>query len=119
MDMLLTLSSSMTCAHGGPAISIPAPLPPRLFAGGVPVLTMANQVAIPACPLMAVPNNNHSSGAQHTVVAPFCIHASAVRGASRVSSQGVPLLLADSQVMAVPSSAPLLLKPSQFRVQGQ
>jgi hypothetical protein len=119
MGMLLTFSARMSCAHGGPAVTIPAPLPPRLFAGGVPVLTTANQVVIPACPLMAVPNSNQVSGAQYTVVAPFCVQAVSVLGASRVSSQGAPLLLADSQVMAVPSNAPLLLVPSQFHVQGQ
>ncbi|HEX4382846.1 MAG TPA: hypothetical protein VH083_07850 [Myxococcales bacterium] len=119
MGALLTFGSGMTCAHGGLAIAIPAPLPPRLFARGVPVLTMANQVVIPACPVMAVPKSNQLSGAQYTVVAPFCVQAASVLGASRVSSQGAPVLLADSQVMAVPSNAPLLLTPSQFRVQGQ
>jgi hypothetical protein len=48
-----------------------------------------------------------------------CLTAQFTTAATRVMSNGQPLLLVDSQAITVPNGVPVLFIPSQTRVLGQ
>lgn len=102
---LVTVTTTAMCAHGGTAK--PTAPNPRVTAQGQPTVTIAAPYVIAGCPF--------TNG---TTPQP-CVTAQFTTAATRVLSNGQPLLLIDSQAVTVPNGVPLILVPSQTRVIAQ
>jgi hypothetical protein len=100
---LLHAGATVTCFHAGPAQPL-APNP-RVTVMGMPTVTLAATYSVAACGLpLAVPG------------ALPCATANFVTAATRVTSNGQPLLLFDSQASCIPTGTPLLIAATQTRV---
>ena len=102
---LLHLGATVTCAHGGQAQ--PTAVSPRVMVSGQPVVTLSAPYVIAGCPFPPPP----------AAIGP-CVTAQFVMGATRVMSEGVPVLLLDSQAICVPTGTPLIIAVTQPRVTG-
>jgi hypothetical protein len=101
---LLHVGAPVTCVHGGQAQpSVPNP---RVLVSSQPTVTMAAPYLVAGC-LFNV------SGAPSP-----CVTAQWVSAALRISSNGQPLLLLDSQAACVPNGTPVLIAGTQIRVTG-
>jgi hypothetical protein len=100
---LIHVGASVLCAHGGQAQAT-APNP-RVAVSGQPSVTMAAPWLVAGC---ALPPPTAANGP--------CISAQFVTAATRVTSNGQPLLLFDSQAICAPTGTPLLIVASQTRV---
>ena len=100
---VLHVGASVLCAHGGQA-QASAPNP-RVTVSGQPSVTLPAPWLIAGCALPPPPAANGP-----------CITAQFVSAATRVTSNGQPLLLFDSQAICVPTGTPLLVVGSQTRV---
>lgn len=100
---LLHAGAMVTCMHSG--LAQPTVVNLRVKVSGQPVVTQTSAYAISACSLT-------SSGG------PFCASAQWVTTASRVKSNGMPLLLQDSQAVCTPTGTGLLIQTTQVRVKG-
>jgi hypothetical protein len=100
---LLHIGATVLCAHGGQAQpSVPNP---RLLVSGQPTVTMAAPYVVAGCPF--------------NVGAPSpCVSAQWVVAATRITSNGQPLLLMDSQAICAPNGTPLVAVIAQIRVTG-
>jgi len=101
---LLHVGATVLCAHGGQAQ--PTVPNPRVTVSGQPTVTMAAPYVVAGC-LFNV------SG----VPVP-CVTGQWVTAATRLTSNGQPLLLLDSQAICVPNGTPLLIVATQPRVTG-
>jgi hypothetical protein len=101
---LLHVGATVLCPHGGQAQ--PTTPNPRVMVNGTPTVTMAAPYAVAGCPF-------NVSG-----VPTPCVTATWVRAATRVLSNGQPLVLLDSQSVTVPNGVPLVPGASQTRVIG-
>jgi hypothetical protein len=99
---LLHVGATVVCAHGGQAQ--PTAPNPRVTVTGTPTVTMAGPYAVAGCPF-----------APGGVPTP-CVTATWVRAATRVFSNGQPLVLLDSQAVTVPNAVPLVPGAAQSRV---
>jgi hypothetical protein len=99
---LLHVGAQVQCAHGGQAQ--PTAPNPRVTVSGQPTVTMAAPYAIAGCPF-------NVSGSPVP-----CVTAQWVTAATRVTSNGQPLLLLDSQAVCAPNGTPLLILMTQTRV---
>jgi hypothetical protein len=102
---LLHVGATVVCAHGGQAQ--PTVPNPRVTVMGQPTVTMAAPYVVAGCPFPPPPNGNGP-----------CVSAQWVTAALRVTSNGQPLLLLDSQAVCVPTGTPLLPTVTQTRVTG-
>lgn len=102
---LLHAGATVLCAHAGQAQ--PTVPNPRVTVSGMPTVAMTGPYAIAGCTFPAM-----SSGA------PPCATAQWTTAATRVTSNGQPLLLIDSQATCVPTGTPLLILGTQTRVSG-
>lgn len=102
---LLHLGATVMCTHAGQAL--PTAPNPRVTVSGQPTVTLATPYTVAGCTFPAM-----SSGA------PPCVTASWVTGATRVFSNGQPVLLLDSQAICAPTGTPLLITVTQVRVTG-
>ena len=102
---LLHQGATVLCAHGGQAQ--PMVPNPRVLVGGMPTVTMAGPYMVGGCALPPPPAANGP-----------CIVANWVMGAVRVTSNGQPLLLMDSQAICAPTGTPLVPVVAQTRVTG-
>ena len=100
---LLHQGATVLCAHAGQAAPITPN--PRVIVSGQPTATLATPYGIVGCALTGTPN-------------PPCATAQWVRGAARVLSGGIPVLLMDSQAVCTPTGTPLLPLVAQPRVIG-
>ena len=100
---ILHLGATVLCAHGGQAQ--PTVVQPRLRVAGQPVTTQPAPYVIAGCALTP------SGG-------PFCVTAQFVAGATRVRSNGLPLLLQDSPSVATATGTPLAVVSTQIRVRA-
>lgn len=92
------------CAHGGQAQ--PTTPNPRVTVSGQPTVTMTPPYGIAGCPFS-------------TPGGPMpCVTAQWVSAATRLTSDGQPLLLLDSQAICVPNGTPLMITVTQTRVMG-
>jgi hypothetical protein len=98
---ILHLGATITCAHGGQAQ--PAAPNPRVLVSGQPVVTLATTYVVAGCPFVPPGGNGP------------CVTAQFVSSATRVTSNGQPLLLQDSQSVCAPTGTPLLPLVSQTR----
>lgn len=100
----LHVGATVICAHGGQAQ--PTAPNPRVLVGGQPTVTMAAPYVVAGC-AFAPPSGNGP-----------CVTAQWVTAATRVMSNGQPLLLQDSQSVCAPTGTPLTIVVTQVRVKG-
>lgn len=100
---LIHVGASVLCSHGGQAQAT-APNP-RVTVSGQPSVTMPAPWLVAGC---ALPPPTAANGP--------CVSAQFVTAATRVTSNGQPLLLFDSQAICAPTGTPLLIVASQTRV---
>ena len=101
---LLHLGATVQCVHAGQAQ--PTAPNPRVLVNGQPIVTQPAPYAIAGCPF-------NVSGAPVP-----CVTAQWVSGATRVMSNGAPVLLLDSQAICTPNGTPLIIAVTQTRVTG-
>ena len=100
---LVHVGATVTCAHGGQAQ--PTVPNPRVIVNGTPTVTLAAPYVVAGCALPPPPAANGP-----------CVTAPWVTASLRVLAGGVmPVLVFDSQAVAVPSGAPLLSLTAQTR----
>jgi hypothetical protein len=99
---LIHVGANVLCAHGGQAQAT-APNP-RVTLSGQPSVTLPAPWLVAGC---ALPPPTAANGP--------CITAQFVTAATRVTSNGQPLLLFDSQAICAPTGTPLLIVASQMR----
>jgi len=101
---LLHLGATVQCLHAGQAQ--PTAVNPRVIVCGQPIVTQPAPYAVVGCPF-------NISGAPSP-----CVTAQWVSAATRVLSNGAPVLLLDSQAICTPNGTPLLIITTQTRVTG-
>ena len=99
---LVHVGATVRCSHLGQAQ--PTVPNPRVQVSGQPTVTIAAPWLIVGCALPPPPGANGP-----------CVSAQFVTAATRVTSNGQPLLLFDSQAICVPTGTPLLVVASQMR----
>jgi hypothetical protein len=99
---LLHVGATVLCAHGGQAQ--PTTPNPRVTVSGQPTVTMTAPWMVAGCTLPPPPAANGP-----------CVTAQFVSAAVRVTSNGQPLLLLDSQAICAPTGTPLLVTVTQTR----
>ena len=99
---LLHVGATVLCAHGGQA----QPMTPntRVLVNGMPTVTLAAPYVVAGCVF-------NVSGAPSP-----CVTAQWIVGATRVMSNGQPLLLQDSQAICAPNGTPVSIVMTQTRV---
>jgi hypothetical protein len=102
---LLHVGATVICVHGGQAQ--PTAPNPRVLVNGQPTVTAAAPYLVAGCAF-------NVSGAPSP-----CISATWMTSATRVTSNGQPLLLIDSQALCTPNGTPLVPVVVQPRVIGQ
>lgn len=100
---LLHLGATIICGHGGQAV--PVSTVPRVLLSGMPVAVQPFPLTVAGCPMPS------SAGGP-------CVTGQVVVGATRITSMGMPVLLFDSQGIAMPTGAPIQAVGSQPRVTG-
>ena len=100
---LLHLGATVTCAHAGQAT--PTAPNPRVLVSGQPTVTLPTPYVVAGCPFPPPPAGNGP-----------CVTATFVTASTRVLSNGLPLLLLDSQAICAPTATPLLITVTQTRV---
>lgn len=102
---LVHVGATVLCAHAGQAQ--PTVPNPRVLVSGMPTVTIASPYVVAGC---AMPPPASGNGP--------CVTAQFVSSATRVFSNGQPLLLLDSQAVCVPTGTPLIIAATQTRVTG-
>ncbi len=102
---LLHLGATVQCLHVGQAT--PTVTNPRVAVTGQPTVTISSPYVIAGCTLPTPPAANGP-----------CVTAQFLTSATRITSQGQPLLLLDSQSICTPTGSPLLILTTQTRVTG-
>lgn len=100
---LLHVGATVLCSHGGQAQ--PTVPNPRVTVSGQPTVALPGPWAIAGCTL---PSNAGGP----------CVTAQYTSGSTRVTSNGQPLLLIDSQAVCAPTGVPVLNVVAQTRVTG-
>ena len=101
---LLHVGATVLCAHGGQAQAT-APNP-RVMVVGQPIVTMPAPFAVAGCVF-------NISGAPSP-----CVLANWVTAATRITSNGQPVLLFDSQAICIPNGTPVIIAATQTKVTG-
>jgi hypothetical protein len=101
---LLHVGATVQCVHGGQAQ--PTSPNPRVTVGGQPIVTLPAPFVIAGCPF-------NVSGSPVP-----CVTAQWVTAATRITSNGLPVLLLDSQAICAPNGTPLMILVTQTRVTG-
>lgn len=99
---ILHLGATVLCSHGGQAT--PTAPNPRVTVSGQPTVTLACPYVVAGCPF---PPPSAGNGP--------CVTAQFVTAATRVTSNGQPLLLLDSQAICAPTGTPLMIVQTQTR----
>lgn len=102
---LLHLGATVMCSHAGQAT--PVSPNPRVLVSGQSTVALTSMYSVAGCALPPPPSGNGP-----------CVTAQYVTSALRVTSNGVPLLLIDSQAVCVPTGTPLIASVTQTRVSG-
>lgn len=100
---LLHVGATVLCSHAGQAQ--PTVPNPRVTVTGQPTVAMTSPYVIAGCALPPPPGANGP-----------CVTAQFMTAATRVTSNGQPLLLLDSQAICAPTGTPLLIVQTQIRV---
>jgi len=99
---LLHVGATVLCFHAGQAQAMTPN--PRVTVSGQPTVTIAGPWVVAGCALPPPPAANGP-----------CVTAQFVTAATRVTSNGQPLLCFDSQAICAPTGTPLLIVASQMR----
>lgn len=102
---LLHVGAIVMCSHGGTAQ--PTAPNPRVKVMGQPTVLQPMPYAVAGCAFPPPPVANGP-----------CVTGQWVLGALRVRSNGMPLLLQDSQAICMPTGTPLVIAMTQVRVKG-
>ena len=102
---LLHLGATVQCSHAGQATPV-APNP-RVTVGGQAIVTMPGNYTVAGC---TMPPPTAGNGP--------CVTASFLSAATRITSNGQPVLLQDSQSICAPTGTPLMIVVTQTRVTG-
>ena len=102
---LLHLGATVQCAHVGQAT--PTVVNPRVTISGQPTVLLTSPYVVAGCTLPPPPAANGP-----------CVTAQFVSAATRLTSNGQPLLLFDSQAICAPTGTPLMILVTQTRVTG-
>ena len=100
----LHVGSTVLCAHGGQAQ--PTTPNPRVLVSGQPIVMQPAPYVIAGCPF-------NVSGSPVP-----CVTAQWITAATRILSNGMPVLLMDSQATCIPNGTPLTIAATQTRVIG-
>jgi hypothetical protein len=102
---LLHVGATVLCSHAGQAqATVPNP---RVTVSGQPTIAMTSPFVVAGCALPPPPGANGP-----------CVSAQFTTAATRITSDGQPLLLLDSQALCVPTGTPLLITVTQTRTTG-
>jgi uncharacterized Zn-binding protein involved in type VI secretion len=101
---LLHVGATVMCSHAGQAQ--PTSPNPRVLVGGQPIVMQPAPYVVAGCPF-------NISGAPSP-----CVTAQWITASTRVLSNGMPVLLMDSQAICAPNATPLLIVVTQPRVVG-
>jgi hypothetical protein len=99
---LLHVGATVLCSHAGQAT--PTVPNPRVTVSGQPTVALTSPYVVAGCALPPPPAANGP-----------CVTAQFVTAATRVTSNGQPLLLLDSQAICAPTGTPLLITVTQVR----
>jgi hypothetical protein len=102
---LLHVGATVLCSHAGQAQ--PTVPNPRVMVMGQPTVLMTGPYVVAGCTLPPPPGANGP-----------CVTAQWITGATRLTSNGQPLLLLDSQAICAPTGTPLLITVTQTRAVG-
>ena len=102
---LLHVGAAVLCAHAGQAQ--PTVPNPRVLVTGQPTVTIASPYVIAGCAFPPPPAANGP-----------CVTAQFITAAMRLTSNGQPLLLLDSQAICAPTGTPLIVTFTQVRATG-
>ncbi len=102
---LLHAGATVQCAHGGQAM--PTTVNPRVTVMGQPIVLQPSPFTIAGCPFTTPASNPLP-----------CLTAQWTTAATRIVSNGMPVLLLDSQAICTPNGTPLLITSTQTRVTG-
>src|ERR1044071_9574327 len=102
---LLHFGATVMCAHGGQAQ--PTAVNPRVLVSGQTTVRITSTYVVAGG---AVPRPPGAAGPR--------VPAQFVSAATRITSNGQPLLLLDSQAICAPTGTPLLIIVTQTRVTG-
>jgi hypothetical protein len=102
---LVHVGATVLCAHGGQAQ--PTVPNPRVTVSGQPTVAMTSPYVVAGCAFPPPPVANGP-----------CITGQFLTGSVRITSNGQPLLLLDSQALCVPTGTTLLIAVTQTRVTG-
>jgi hypothetical protein len=100
---LLHIGATVLCSHSGQAQ--PASTSQRVTVTGQAIALMPIPYTVSACIL---PTNAGGP----------CVSAQWVTGATRITSEGQPVVLFDSQAICTPTGTPLQIAQTQTRVTG-
>ena len=105
MGFLLHEGATVLCAHGGQA----QPTEPntRVTVGGQAIVTQDAPYTVAGCSLPPPPTANGP-----------CATAQWVTASLRITADGQPVLLQDSQAICAPTGTPLNVVQTQTRVKG-
>src|SRR6058998_3890778 len=101
---LLHVGATVMCMHAGQAQ--PTVPNPRVMVSNQPTVTQPAPYAVAGCPFTPLAGNGP------------CVSAQWVSAATRLKSNGQPLLLHDSQAVCVPTGTGLNIVMTQLRVKG-
>ena len=102
---LLHVGAVVQCAHGGQAQ--PTFANTRVKVMGQPIVIQEAPYVIAGCAFPPPPVANGP-----------CATAQWAFGALRITANGMPVLLTDSQAICTPTGTPLLISTTQVRVKG-
>ncbi len=102
---LLHAGATVMCAHGGQAQ--PTVVNPRVTVSGQPVVTISSPYVVAGC---AMPPPSAGNGP--------CVTAQFITSATRITCDGQPVLMLDSQAICTPTGTPLIIAVTQTRVTG-
>jgi hypothetical protein len=102
---LLHVGATVLWSHGGQAQ--PTMPNPRVTVAGQPTVTMTAPWTVAGCTMPPPPSGNGP-----------CLTAQWITSATRVTSNGQPLLLLDIQAICAPTGTPLMITVTQTRVTG-
>ena len=100
---ILHQGATVLCTHGGQAQ--PTVVSPRVTVSGQPIVLQPSPHTVAGCPF-TTPGGTPQP----------CITANWVSGATRITSNGMPVLLQDSQATCVPNGTPVTIVSTQSKV---
>ncbi len=101
---IVHLGAIVTCSHP-PGQATPGTSNPRVKVSGQPIIVQTTQYAVAGCALTGTSS-------------PSCATGQWISAAVRVKSNGVPIVLDDSQSTCTPTAQPLKIMVTQKRVKA-